>query len=360
MINNEINFPKYVPSGFWKEGHVQGIAVDAKKGFIYYSFTTMLLKTDFVGNPIGSVKNIVGHLGCITFDSDRGKIYGSLELKHDIIGKGIMERTGNSLADEDAFYLVCFEADRIERMEMDAESDGVMSAVWLREPLEDYYAKDEVSGSLHRYGCSGIDGTGYGPVFGADKDSEKKIMVAYGIYGDNERTDNDNQVIMQYSPDIFAKYGKPLIQKEPHHSGPEKCEHRYFLHTGNTNWGVQNLEYDAYSESWFVAVYKGMKSQYENFKMFFIDAKTAAKEGEIFGRGGEIGKKLSFAKLGSSTDGEIYGCYFALGSTGVYSFGDGRFYFSLAVGNIEERTFAGDVYMYRMNAKNEKVFEREE
>lgn len=355
-----MNFPKYIPSGSWKEGHVQGIAFDAKNGFVYYSFTTILLKTDLAGNPVGSVKNIIGHLGCITFDSDRGKVYGSLELKHDSIGKGISDRTGKALAEEDAFYLVCFDAAKIDRMEMDAEKDEIMSAVWLADPVRDYMETDEVSGCEHRYGCSGIDGTGYGPVFGADKDSEKKIMVAYGIYGDNDRTDNDNQVILQYSPDVFEKYGCPLTQAAPHHSGPDACEKRYFFPTGNTTWGVQNLEYDEYSEAWIVAVYIGWKPQYENFKMFFIDGKTAAEEKEILGRKGERGLVLSFADIGKTDDGVRHGCHFSLGSTGIYSFGDGRFYFSKPEGNNEEKTFSGDVYMYRMNKDIPRVFEREE
>ena len=62
-------FPSEVNSGFWPEGHVQGIAVDEERGYVYYSFTTILLKTDFEGNPVGSVENIAGHLGCITFDA---------------------------------------------------------------------------------------------------------------------------------------------------------------------------------------------------------------------------------------------------------------------------------------------------
>jgi hypothetical protein len=245
-------------------------------------------------------------------------------------------------------------------MEMDAEKDGIMSAVWLADPVRDYMETDEVSGCEHRYGCSGIDGTGYGPVFGADKDSEKKIMVAYGIYGDNDRTDNDNQVILQYSPDVFEKYGCPLTQAAPHHSGPDACEKRYFFPTGNTTWGVQNLEYDEYSEAWIVAVYIGWKPQYENFKMFFIDGKTAAEEKEILGRKGERGLVLSFADIGKTDDGVRHGCHFSLGSTGIYSFGDGRFYFSKPEGNNEEKTFSGDVYMYRMNNDIPRVFEREE
>jgi hypothetical protein len=33
--------------GVWNAGHVQGIAVDRRHGFIYYSFTTLLAKYDF-------------------------------------------------------------------------------------------------------------------------------------------------------------------------------------------------------------------------------------------------------------------------------------------------------------------------
>ena len=41
--------PKNIYSGAYKAGHCQGIAVDVKKGFVYYSFTTMLIKTDMEG-----------------------------------------------------------------------------------------------------------------------------------------------------------------------------------------------------------------------------------------------------------------------------------------------------------------------
>ena len=55
-------FPRRVSSGYHPEGHVQGIAIDEVGGYIYFSFTTILLKTDLSGNPVGSVCNIVGHL----------------------------------------------------------------------------------------------------------------------------------------------------------------------------------------------------------------------------------------------------------------------------------------------------------
>ena len=198
--------PNKIFSGYFREGHVQGIAVDTQKGYVYYSFTTMLLKTDLDGVPLGSVTGLAGHLGCITFNSDNGVLYGSLEQKHDAIGAGIIKRTGWDPSAEDAFYLVAFDVDRIDRMSMDAEGDGVMTAVYLADVVRDYNATDEVSGKSHRYGCSGIDGLGFGPVFGASLDSEKKLMVCYGVYSDTEREDNDYQVILSYVPEELRSY----------------------------------------------------------------------------------------------------------------------------------------------------------
>ena len=63
-----MTLPNAMFSGYWQEGHVQGIAVDTERGHVYYSFTTLLLKTDLQGVPIGSVRKLAGHLGCITFD----------------------------------------------------------------------------------------------------------------------------------------------------------------------------------------------------------------------------------------------------------------------------------------------------
>ena len=67
----EFNFPKDIFSGSYKTGHCQGIAVDAERGYVYYSFTTILVKTDLDGRFIGSVSNLAGHLGCITYDRER-------------------------------------------------------------------------------------------------------------------------------------------------------------------------------------------------------------------------------------------------------------------------------------------------
>ena len=346
--------PNEMFSGNWKEGHVQGIAIDPEGGHIYYSFTTILLKTDFAGNPVGSVRNLAGHLGCITFDPDRRRVCGSLELKHDSIGQGIINRTGWDPSSEDNFYLVAFDVDKIDRMEMDAETDGVMRAVWLGDVVDDYTKEDAFSGKLHRYGCSGIDGTAYGPVFGAPADSPKKLMVAYGIYSDLERADNDHQVILQYDPSVVDEYGLPLTQAEPHHSGPP-AEARYFLYTGNTNWGVQNLEYDPASRLWLVAVYRGKKERFPNHPMYFIDGSAAPRMDKLIGRGDEVGAQLT---LGDpvGTGEEIPGSAFPLGSTGVWAAGDGTFFFSTPGRNKEEKTFNSTVNRYCMNTDCAECF----
>jgi hypothetical protein len=351
-------WPKRIQSDFYKESHVQGIAVDREKGYVYYSFTTMLLKTDLQGRVMGSVKGIVGHLGCITFDEDRRCVYGSLELKHDQIGEGIMKRTGIRLSEEDTFYLVRFETDRIDRTEMDAEKDGIMCAVCLHQVGRDYAATD-TDGRPHRYGCSGIDGTGYGPDFGAPSDSEKKIFVCYGIYEESDRMGNDCQVIMKYSPAVFETYGQPLHQTAPHREGPQEAEETYFLHTGNTCYGVQNLEYDPWSKSWLLAVYCGKKEHFANYPLFFVDGRKAPIEGELPDRGGEKGKLLHFFPMGETEDGRVYGSRFPYGSTGICSLGDGRLYFSHPHQNKEERSFSCEAVLYRINGDSATVFSEE-
>ena len=81
---------------------------------------------------------------------------------------------------------------------MDPEKDGVMSTVYLREVVDDYYGKDTNRGRdvEHRYGCSGIDGIMFAPKPG--KGGKRLLHVAYGVYGDLSRTDNDHQVILAY------------------------------------------------------------------------------------------------------------------------------------------------------------------
>ncbi len=81
--------PRSIYSGLQGKHHVQGIAVDIARGYVYFSFTTRLVKTDMQGRFIGSIEGLTGHLGCLALNPDDGKIYASLEYKDDAIGRGI-------------------------------------------------------------------------------------------------------------------------------------------------------------------------------------------------------------------------------------------------------------------------------
>ena len=160
------NLPREIRSGEQGPFHVQGIAVDLERGYIYFSFTTKLLKMDFEGNLIGSVDGMTGHLGCLTMNPADGRVYGSLEYKDDAIGKGIRRTLdAGQVAPEDekdrtGFYVAIFDVDRITRPDMDAEKDRVMTTVYIKEAVDDYFATAENGGRTveHRFGCSGIDG----------------------------------------------------------------------------------------------------------------------------------------------------------------------------------------------------------
>lgn len=323
-------YPAPIYTGAWTGGHIQGIAVDRERGWIYYSFTTLLVKSDLSGRILGSVRGLVGHLGCLAFRREDGKVYGSLEYKDDAIGRGILRSLGQEAPGREGFYIAIFDGERIDRLDMDAESDGVMTAVHLRDVVEDYQAVwQEGERTLrHRYGCSGIDGVSFGPDFGAGAGSRRYLHVAYGIYGDTDRADNDCQVLLQYDVEDWSRIAQPLCQSRMHESGPAACRNRFFVPTGNTDWGVQNLEYDPATGNYLLCVYPGRKERFPNFPLYIVDGSRAPVEKPLPGMSGS-GLTLSLWEAGvrDAATG-IYGWRFPYGSTGIAALGDGLFYVS--------------------------------
>ncbi len=311
--------PKDIYSGAYKTGHCQGIAIDEKRGFVYYSFTTAIIKTDFAGNLLASAYGLLGHLGCIAYEPNTNRVYGSLEYKNDSIGKGILRANGQTEI-EDAFYMAIIDCEKLDKMDMDAVSDGVMTAVYLRDVVEDYKAVVTVDGRevAHRYGCSGIDGTTIAPVPGTAGERDH-VFVAYGIYDDVNRGDNDYQILLSYALTELDKYAAPLSQTKMHTRGPDAPEARYFVYTGNTNFGVQNLEYDPYTGLTFAHVYPGHKKDFPNPAVFAIDWTKPAETQKLPGLD-EEGLTLSLEeKTGLS------GLPYAHGDTGFYAFGNGYY-----------------------------------
>ncbi|WP_271893721.1 hypothetical protein [Candidatus Phyllobacterium onerii] len=320
------DWPSEIPPGKLpaNAGHLQGLAVDAANKVIYRSFTNALVKTDLEGKILGSVIGLTGHLGDIAFHN--GKIYGSLEYKA-----------------KNSFYIAIFDTSLIDKLNMNAESSGAMKAVYLKEVVKDFIAdltpdnkvpvdfSDKADSPDHRYGCSGIDGVAFGPEFN-QKDARKIVLtVAYGIYSNINRDDNNHQVLLQYDVTKWADYAQTLKQSAPHKSGPESVDGKYFVYTGNTEFGVQNLEYDETANYWFMAVYQGQKAKFPNYKLFLIDGDTVPTAGVISGQPKVNGKEeegqlLPLAVLGRyHKETGIFGMD-SDAAYGLAKLGDGRFY----------------------------------
>ena len=104
-------------------------------------------------------------------------------------------------------------------------SSDLFRTVYLPEVVKDYTADMNGDGQFdgddgkfsshvadspdHRYDCSGIDGVSFGPEFG-HSDGPRFLTVAYGIYGNVTRTDNDHQVLLQYNIADWTQFARPL------------------------------------------------------------------------------------------------------------------------------------------------------
>lgn len=324
--------PRTIDSGTFPTGHIQGIAVDTQRQYIYYSYTTMLVKADMQGRVVGTVTGLLGHLGCLDFNDADGRVYGSLEYKNDAIGRGILASQGHpDTHAAEGLYIAIFDVGRITREGMDAERDSIMTTVYLADVMEDYAATvtTESGERPHRYGCSGIDGVSFGPRFGRSG-GRQYLTVAYGIFNETDRTDNDHQVLLQYDTRNWERYETPLRQDSLHRNGPARADERYFVRTGNTSYGVQNLEYDAASHRWYMSVYKGEKRHFPNYTLFAVDGRARPVKQELEGvpyAGRARVVPLADAGLRDMATG-IRGWHFPYGSTGLFSLGMGYFYIS--------------------------------
>ena len=342
------NLPHHIYSGEQGSFHVQGIAYDAKHQCMYMSFTTTLLKLDMQGRLIGSVEGLTGHLGCLSLNPEDGRIYGSIEYKHDGIGASIQDKLGQKNSSETGFYIAIFDGEKITRPHMDAH--GIMTTVYIKEAFKDYNAAVANQSKIveHRYGCSGIDGVTFAPQPGK-KGGKQWLYVAYGIYGETERTDNDYQVLLAYDVSNWAKYEQELSPTKLHKSGPSKPKAKYFAFTGNTTYGVQNLAYDPTTGYIFAAVYPGKKSEYANYGLFAIDISAKARKQTLKGMDQiEKGLVLPVAQ----------GWHFGWGTTGLCPLGNGLFYISHN-GKTNGHQDC-NAYLYRWSGASDNPFQRVE
>ncbi|MEJ7557958.1 MAG: hypothetical protein WKF66_06585 [Pedobacter sp.] len=357
--SQQIKLPDSIYSGRKGNFHVQGVVVDQKNGFVYFSFTDKLVKTDLSGKMIGSVTGLVGHLGDLDMTKD-GKVYGSLEYKNDAIGKGIQKKLGSKPIHEDGFYVAIFDVAAIIRPDMNAEKEDLLRTVFIKEATDDYNAEVTDGGAkvLHRFACSGIDGIAFAPAIGSKASGKEYLYVAYGIYGDNKRTDNDQQVILKYDVSDWGMYSRKLSQETLHRSGPDQPMDKYFVKTGNSKYGIQNLAYDSQTGYLFAAVYRGSKPAFPNYDLFVIDATKKPVEGFIK----SDNKTLKVKTLPLLEAGEkdpvsgIRGWHFPWGSTGLWPIGDGTFYISHPA-KTKEGEQESTLFRYQWLGDDEKAFD---
>lgn len=311
------SWPATIDGGAWPTAHVQGVAVDAQRGHVYLSFTTVLVKMDTHGRVLGTVEGFTGHLGDLAFNPGDRRLYGSLEYKA-----------------QRAFYIAVVDVDRIDRVGIKAQDSSTFRTVYLPEVVADYTADMDGNGRFdgdtgatpdHRFGCSGIDGVSFGPRFGQES-GKPFLTIAYGIYGNPDRRDNDHQVLLQYdAADWVARYARPLIETAPHRSGPARPAGKYFVRTGNTTYGVQNLEYDAHGHRWLLGVYAGRKPQFPNYTLFAVPAAAQPVAGRIDGTS-EQGLRLPLAQEGRHDTATGIRGWMQKADVGIVALGDGWFY----------------------------------
>ena len=346
--------------GTWPAGHVQGIAVDLQGGYIYYSFTTLLAKYDFSGKLIGTLVGWTGHLGDLDFNPRDGRVYGSLEYKKD-----------------NAFYIAAIDVSRLDRPGVNAATSDLFRTIYLPEVVKDYTAdlngdgvfdgddgkfRSHVADSPdHRYDCSGIDGVSFGPEFG-HTNGPRFLTVAYGIYGNTSRTDNDHQVLLQYDISDWSRYARPLTEAAPHHSGPATVHGKYFVRTGNTTYGVQNLSYDEGQQRWFMGVYQGKKPQFPNYLLFAVDARTPPTLADLVGvpgpngHGTEQGLLLALADDGLKDAATGIRGWNQKADVGSQPIGRGLFY--LCVNSSSPGKQTADLTLYRWTGAPSAPFVR--
>lgn len=316
------NYPELIQIN-GRKLHVQGLAFDHKEQCLYCSFTSEFYKTDLEGNIIGSIVGIHGHLGAMTYDQKTRKAYASLELKDDEIGSGISKTLGVEAysREESGFYVAEIDVDKITGLNV--AFDEAVTLHRIQEAVDDYNANVMVDSVEleHRYGCSGIDGVTLAPAFGKNAGKERYLYVAYGVYGDNERRDNDYNIILRYNVKDFSK---PL--------------NKYFIHTGNTRYGVQNLCYDSYSGMMFLAVYKGSKPEYPNYSLFALDMGQEPFVDTL--------KNVPYQEDAVEQLHASGGWHFKYGSTGMCSLGDGYFYISEKAKENGQQICKAHLYVY--------------
>ncbi len=299
--------------GSWDIKHCQGMTIDKKNGYAYYSYTNTFVKCDLEGNAVGTLKGFEGHLGDVCYNEKDGKVYASLNP----VGKK-------------ALYIAIIDVAKLDKMGLDCEKSGLVRTVHLTQVWQDFKAKVTNNGKTYsrRYGVSGTDALCFGPSFSSGKGYY--LTVSCGTTPQTERTDNDYQVLVQYDVSSWwDKIAQPLNESKVHHSGPEKCHGKFFVYTGNTYYGVQTMTYFNELNLWILNVYTTRKEdKFPDWNLFIVDGDIKPEKKALKGQAGkDVQKVLTLYQDGMyHEETGIYGWFASNGAKGIEYVEKGLFY----------------------------------
>jgi hypothetical protein len=202
-----------------QHAHMQGFS--SGNGHMFWSFTNSLIKTTLDSVVRCQVQLRGGHLGDI--DYHNGKIYGSFMLD---------ALPGHAWADWSGYKLMVFD-------EYDLRTLDVINL-----DICDYYKSITCTPEDTR-GFQGIDGVTIAPdpVTGEDK-----IFIACALFTGEKYS---NQIILQF--DMTGKY-----------------ETEYHIPTGNTVYGIQNLDYDADNKEFWFTTYGSSQPYQAKYVLYCV------------------------------------------------------------------------------------------
>ena len=149
------------------------------------------------------------------------------------------------------------------------------------------------------------------------------------------------------------------MQENQHSNGPAKPYGKYFIYTGNTTYGVQNLEYDQANKLWLLACYPGKKEHFSNFSTYVIDGSKAPRkewlQGVEYLKKGKVLTLLDRGEIDAKNP-EIRGWRDDIGAKGLCAIGDGYFY--AAIGKKYKEGQDCDAQLYRFIGGEKEGFER--
>ena len=199
--------------------HMQGFSNG--EGYMYWSFTDSLVKTTM--NGIVKCQTMIrgGHLGDI--DYHNGKIYGTY-LQDALPGHEWADWTGFKIYVFDAYDL------HVERI--------------INLDICDYYKSITCTPEDTR-GFQGVDGVAIAP---DPKTGEDKLFVACALYTGEKYS---NQIILQFT--LEGVY-----------------ETEYHIPTGNTVYGIQNLDYDAENKEFWFSTYGSSQPYQAKYTLYCV------------------------------------------------------------------------------------------